>query len=267
MFIQAIDSFVQNKYTRNNTSKKQAISFTAHPDFERLAMSYNITASSFFRRGPFYGAPTEGFKSIIELFSKLFNRELKSPLNMLIVGVGKSQEPFSYLAVIKNLIGDKKISEVLNLQAMDLQSKPKKSEIFNNSYYEFPLEPTYVPSSFVYDKRENVFYGSVPGYYRVNSEIFKYLNLTYNDKTRSFWDTRVQEGINKIKDDSLDIVSINNTIGYIEENNERVETVQNIYRKLKKGGVLISDYHYDHVNHANLQDQFISIEPGIYQKK
>ena len=42
---------------------------------------------------------------------------------MLIAGIGKSQEPFSYLSTLKSLFKNKKLTDILKLKTIDLQSK------------------------------------------------------------------------------------------------------------------------------------------------
>ena len=127
MKISTINSYTNTRYNKT--------SFKSHPDFKRLAETHNVLASSFFRRGPFYGSPCEEFKSIIELFSKIFSPKNKQ--KMLIAGIGNSQEPFSYLAVIKSLFNDKKIDDLVELHTIDLQSKPETKELFKHSYFEY----------------------------------------------------------------------------------------------------------------------------------
>lgn len=107
----------------------------AHPDFYEISQ-YNLSlrASSFFRRGVVLGE-TSYFKDVIDVFSTLFNKNTNDKKSMLIVGIGRSQEPFSYLASIKELIKDKKLKNVLNLQTVDLQAKPTKNILLSCTHY------------------------------------------------------------------------------------------------------------------------------------
>ena len=84
----------------NNTKTYRPITFKAHPDFEKLVRNYDVTASSFFRRGPYYGSTSEEFVDVEKILSSIF-QSLGEPKTMLIAGIGDSQEPFSYLAVLK----------------------------------------------------------------------------------------------------------------------------------------------------------------------
>ena len=248
------------------TRKSSKISFKAHPDFVRLSKNYNITASSYFRRGQAYGSADENFVDIVKLFEKIFTKQIKAPLKMLIGGIGESQEPFSYLAVIKNIIKDKKINEVLDLNIIDLQSKPNKEELFKNSYFEFSHKPDYASNSFVEDIYPRMRFNSITGYYRVNDEIFDYLNNTYTDIEKSNWESRIQDSIKKYPNEEFNIISINNTLGYIANKQERIDTLQDSYRILKKDGVLISDPDNFFIKEAGLINILEEIVPGIYKK-
>ena len=262
MFIPNISLNINRKY---NTKNNQ-INFKAHPDFERLSKSFDIKASSFFRRGPFYGSPDEQFSDIISVFAKMFGENMGHSKKMLIAGIGDSQEPFSYLAVIKNLIKDIPIAKSLDLNIVDLQSKPSKRDLFINSYYESRYEPAFVASSFVKDVRDNILYGVARGYYRINDDIFNFLDSVYKNKSKSLWETQIQEAIKHYKSKDFDIVSINNTLGYIEDRNAVDNTVKEVYRVLKKNGVFITDPHYDYLERTELIDKFEKLNEGIYKK-
>ena len=260
MFITPVSHNINSKY-RNSNSK---ISFKAHPDFEKLAKDFNITASSYFRRGPFYGSPDSDFIDVVNLFSKMFGQNDKQQKKILIAGIGNSQEPFSYLAVIKDLVKNKKLSEIVDVNVVDLQSKPSISKLFICSYCEGSDIPLFASSSFVKDVRTN---GCLVSYYRVCDEIFKFLNSIYNNASKSMWETRLQDAIKTYKQNDFDVVSINNTLGYIGNKTELDDTVRNVYRILKVGGDFITDPHYDYLERTNLADRFIQLKAGIYKKR
>lgn len=261
MFLSIIP--IENSVTLN---LKNSLTFKAHPDFVKLSKNYNITASSYFRRGQTYGSADKDFMDIVKLFDKIFTRKIKEPLKMLIAGIGESQEPFSYLAVIKNIIRNKNIKEVLDLHVVDLQSKPNSGELFKNSYFEYSHKPDYASSSFVKDMMPKVRFDSIPGYYRVNDEIFKFLDATYSNTEKSHWENRVQDSVKEHPNEVFDIISINNTLGYIADKQERIDTLKDTYRILKKDGFLISDPDGFFVKEAGLVDKFKEIFPGIYKK-
>lgn len=247
--------------TKYNHSKKT--NFKAHPDFKNLAKDYDIVASSFFRRGPLYGAPSENFIDIIKLFKEIFKKNSKQ--KMLIAGIGESQEPFSYLATIKSLFKDSNLTDILELKTVDLQSRPTRKQLFKHSYFEYPYEPDYARTSFIKDVRSDMRYKNSNSYYRVNDEIFDFLNNAY--KQNSLWDMRLQEAVKTFADEEFDIISINNTIAYITDKDSRINTINDIYRTLKKNGTFITDPYYNFIKEANLSERFFKIADGIYKKK
>lgn len=265
MYISPISN--NNYHYKKNPTKTINAKFKAHPDFYKLARDYEVTASNYFRRGPCYGSPDERYIDIVNTFKKLFsqNKERK-PIKILIVGIGNSQEPFSYLATIKEIIGNKKLSEVLDLHIIDLQSKPKEKQLFDNSYYDQWNRPEFASSSFIKDPKEFSTYGiKYSREYRVNDEIFEFLKSTYNDKTKSKWDTRVQDGIKEYENNSFDIISINNTLGYLETRDECIDVISNTDRALKKDGVFITDTYYTGLD-LNPQGNFSKLYNGIFKK-
>lgn len=250
----------------NNITTNSKTSFKAHPDFVKLSKNYNITASSYFRRGQAYGSADENFIDIVKLFEKIFTKQIKTPLKMLIGGIGESQEPFSYLAVIKNIIKDKNLCEVLDLNIIDLQSKPNKEKLFKDSYFEFSHSPDYASNSFVKDVAPKIRFNAITGYYRVNDEIFNFLNETYSNEMKSKWESRIQDNVKKYPNEEFNLISINNTIGYIADKQERIETLQDTYRILKQGGFLISDPDNFFIKEAGIINNLKEIAPGIYKK-
>ena len=113
-------------YTNNNSYRFQQknTNFKAHPDFIELAKRYEVTASSFFRRGISYGSPSERFNDIVNILKKIFLSSLNQKQKLLITGIGNSEEPFSYLASIKEIIKTRKLEDTVDLNIVDLQSRP-----------------------------------------------------------------------------------------------------------------------------------------------
>ncbi len=252
----------QNNYYNDKFANKTT--FKAHPDFDAISQVCNITVSGYFRRGGFYGLPNQEFVDIIKVFNKFFGKDMQNKVKMLIGGIGNSQEPFSYLAVIKNLIGNRKISDVVELYIVDLQSRPDKKTLMQQSFYDHPGEPFYVRDSFVKDNSEKY---NLPLYrkYRVNDEIRSYLETVYNDNEKSRWETRLQEAMFGYSTGAFDIISINNTLMYINDNSAKDSTIKNAVRTLKPKGVFITDPHLDYSNALNKNVD--EIAKGIYQKK
>ncbi|MBQ7126899.1 hypothetical protein IJO12_07425 [bacterium] len=264
-----------NIYYQDKKDKHKPPRFQAHPDFDKLAKYFNITASSYFRRGPFYGEPSAEYVDVVKIFDKIFKNPGNFPKKMLIVGIGNSQEPFSYLATIQDVRQDVNLNKILDLHIVDLQSKPKRQKLFYDSYYGYNKKPPYAQSSFVFDKTTYTVETSDSKYptyektccYRVNNDIFDYLNTTYENPKKSLWDTRIQDAVKNYEDEGFDIISMNNTLYYIYNKFELDTTVENIYRILKKDAILISDPYYADNDGFNSEDLFKKIGYGIYMKK
>jgi len=265
MNIQAVNFNIINTYFINRNRREASISFKSHPDFIQLSKTHNITASSFFRRGQFYGSACEEFQDIVSLFKKIFGGNLSKECKMLIAGIGNSQEPFSYLAVIKDIIKNKKIKKVLDLNIVDLQSEPLRRKLFEDSFFEFSHIPNYAADSFVIDQKCSINYSQLR-YYRVNDEIFDYLCSVYHNQKKSQWDTRVQEAVKLYQPDEFDVISINNTLGYIKDRKERTDAFINIERILKQDGILITDPNYKDFVDVDLSGSFAELGWGIFKK-
>lgn len=240
----------------------------AHPDFYEISQ-YNLSlrASSFFRRGVVLGE-TSYFKDVIDVFSTLFNKNTNDKKSILIVGIGRSQEPFSYLASIKGLIKDKKLKDVLNLQTVDLQAKPTKNILLSCTHYGgfWGKEPMFAKSSFI---KYAQMYGDtvLQTGFRVNDEIFDYLYKTYNNKSKSKWATRIQDDIKNYPDNSFDVLSMNNVLGYIEDDDEYYSTIKNMPRIVKPNGFIITDTICENLfQKVGVDKMLTKISAGIFKK-
>lgn len=240
----------------------------AHPDFYEISQ-YNLSlrASSFFRRGVVLGE-TSYFKDVIDVFSTLFNKNTNDKKSILIVGIGRSQEPFSYLASIKELIKDKKLKDVLNLQTVDLQAMPTKNILLSCTHYGgfWGKEPIFAKSSFI---KYAQMYGDtvLQTGFRVNDEIFDYLYKTYNNKSKSKWATRIQDDIKNYPDNSFDVLSMNNVLGYIEDDDEYYSTIKNMPRIVKPNGFIITDTICENLfQKVGVDKMLTKISAGIFKK-
>lgn len=253
----------------NNKTQYKPVSFKAHPDFEKLVKHYPVTASSFFRRGPYYGSDCEEFRDVISVFKEIFKEPQKpqNPQKMLIVGIGDSQEIFSYLAVIKNLLKNTPLEKVVDLHTVDLQSAPSKQKLFLDSFYEHSWEPVMVRDSFVADEAKN--YGGYNfKHFRVLDEIFEYVHKVYGNVRKSIWDSRIQEKIQDYPQDFFDIISINNTLGYITNKDDVISTYRHVNRILKQNGVFITDpVQTGYFRESGILKHLVEIREGIYQKQ
>lgn len=254
----------KNKYTTPKT--QQRLSFKAHPDFENLKKFYEVTASSYFRRGSFYGSPSDYFVDIVEIFKEVFlPAKLIPKKKMLIAGIGDSQETFSYLATIKSLVKGKPLADTVDLHVIDLQSKPFSMRLKEQAFFEYPHEPEFARTSFIPEKRQTRF-GNVE-YYRVNDEILDFVENSYNNPQKSQWERRLQEAMPEYEPESFDIISINNTLGYISEEPIRLKAVQDTLKALKRNGIYITDPWADaRLQCAGVKDSFEVLREGIYRK-
>lgn len=253
-----ISNIINYRFNPTYSKKNYNQTFTAHPDFYKLAKNYDLTASSYFRRGETYGSPSTEFADIVKTFLNIFKQETDKPRKMLIVGVADSQEPFSYLAVLKHIFNNTPINKQLQLHCVDLQSKPRKNKLFKDSFLDY-FYPRYAASSFIYDENHYGKFDSL--HYRVDDEIFNYLYKVYNSKN-SKWETRIQDIINDYPNEHFDIISINNTLPYfLKIDKNGIDTAKKLVEILKPNGVIITDTHWD------AYYGFESLYPGIFRKK
>ena len=266
-----VDKFEKITHVKKNiltVENYNEVTKKAHPDFYEISQ-YNLSlrASSFFRRGVVLGE-TSYFKDIIDVFSTLFNKNTNDKKSILIVGIGRSQEPFSYLASIKELIKDKKLKDVLNLQTVDLQAKPTKNILLSCTHYGgfWGKEPIFAKSSFI---KYAQMYGDtvLQTGFRVNDEIFDYLYKTYNNKSKSKWATRIQDDIKNYPDNSFDVLSMNNVLGYIEDDDEYYSTIKNMPRIVKPNGFIITDTICENLfQKVGVDKMLTKISDGIFKK-
>ena len=266
-----VDKFEKITHIKKNiltVENYNEVTKKAHPDFYEISQ-YNLSlrASSFFRRGVVLGE-TSYFKDIIDVFSTLFNKNTNDKKSILIVGIARSQEPFSYLASIKELIKDKKLKDVLNLQTVDLQAKPTKNILLSCTHYGgfWGKEPMFAKSSFI---KYAQMYGDtvLQTGFRVNDEIFDYLYKTYNNKSKSKWATRIQDDIKNYPDNSFDVLSMNNVLGYIEDDDEYYSTIKNMPRIVKPNGFIITDTICENLfQKVGVDKMLTKISDGIFKK-
>ena len=303
-------------HNQNIHRRKQSQTvFTAHPDFYK----YNSTQSCFFRRGSVLLSCSKGYEDIENLFYKIFKTGPDILKSMLIIGIGSSQEPFSYLASIKGILGNRKLNNNLNLCTVDLQSKPGRTDLKLKAFcdlFDYQSFPEYAEKSFVKDNTDNwleikqekkflspadeyVHYflcnrgkwkeleqkGCVPQEilkifrneekqksmrWRVNDEIFEFLEKTYNNPEKSIWDSRIQDVIQTYPDNKFDVISANNVIPYITafSRSEAALTIKNMIRTLKPKGYIITDPYEEepHVKEIKNSGSMKQIFSGIYQK-
>ena len=251
-------------YPANSSdSKIRKTSFKSHPEYKKLAKFYDIKASSYFRRGRSYGPPSDDFSDVICCLKDIFFRKTPGMVKMLIAGIGDSQEPFSLLAVIKKMLQNNRLKDNLDLTIVDMQSKPRKKRLFYQSFLDCAGKPRYMSEVFIKDNGEKYGFENWK-HYRVNDEILEFLRNTYNNPEKSYWNTRIQDIIKTMPDETFDVVSINNTLGYIDNAKVIKETANHVMRTIKKDRIFITDPDpcFDYVS----KDKASEIFTGIFKK-
>ena len=249
--------------------------------------------SCYFRRGAVVLA-SKAYEDIENLFYEIFKTG-DYIRNMLTIGVGKSQEPFSHLATIKGILKNRLLSKNLDLNTIDLQPKPSEQDLKMQSFWDlhdYENCPEFAKESFVKDtfkhwldiseeKPEKIdpLYYFIPSkpkkpqpptlYYRVNDEIFEFLKNTYNNPQKSKWNSAVQDVIKDYPDNKYNIIAANNTLGYIMDDTEFVDTHRHIVRILRQNGYLITDpYGFEQkVVESGVMDNMEEVYKGIYKKR
>lgn len=253
-----------NYYNRYNQRKNSPV-FTAHPDFNKLSKNYDITASSYFRRGPFYGSPSEEYIDVVKIFNNVFSVNDHKPKNILIVGIGDSQETFSHLATIKKILNGRKLNKNVKLYTVDLQSKPNNYKLFKSSFYDSPFYPEFSGESFIKDDIEHGY--GINLHYRVSDDIYEFVRDSYNNRRKSKWDSRIQEVVRHYPDNKFNIISANNVISYIAPTEDAAQTVIQLKRTLKPKGYLITDpIKYSYMKRPEVMNNLREVYEGIYQK-
>lgn len=240
-------------YSRNKTNFAQSrpnITFRARAENEQLP-----DISRFFRRD---GGT---FDDVINSIKLVFMRETKPKI--LIVGVGKAQEPFSYLAVIKDLFKNKALESTVDLNCVDLRSKISDADLDNYAYCDRDFSPKFAKDSFDYiEKPTNKSFQ----HYKVKPDILEYLKKVFNSPQKTRWNTGIEEFSAACPENTYNLVSMNNVLTYIKDEDAKTKVLNNISKMLKPGGVLITDKYDPSGNAFKCLNAFKNLAPGIWQK-
>ncbi len=274
-----------NIYNPQNR-KIQKANFTAHPDFYK----FNSTQSCFFRRGVVSLVNERGYAKLENLFFQIFSKPDDTPKEMLIVGLAHSQEPFSYLASIKGILGNHSLNKNVDLYTVELDSAPELSALKYDSFCDlrdYEHFPKYAGKSFVKDTYSNRLgqkscpeildlisayiykqtYQPPKPRYRVNDEIFNFLWNTYTNPQKSKWETPVQEAILEYPDNKFKIISANNVLQYIMDDKLYERTLVNMKRILKTDGYIITDpYDFLFNPYPDFMKNMEKVSAGVFRK-
>lgn len=276
------NTYVYNKYPQ----RKPVPAFTSLP--ERIVNRQ----SCYFRRGAVVMA-SRAYDDIENLYYQIFKTG-DLIRNMLTIGVGRSQEPFSHLATIKGILKSRLLSKNLDLNTIDLQHKPTEKDLKIRAFsdlHDYENYPKFARNSFVKDSVRN--WLDIPErkeelspiiyllsstqqtaevtrlYDRVNDEVFEFLKNTYNNPHKSKWESAVQDVLKDYPDSKYHIISANNTLGYILDDAEYVDTHRHIVRILKPNGYFITDpYGFEQkIIESGVMNNMKEVYKGIYKKQ
>ena len=264
MKIQPVNLYSVNRQY-NNYKKNSNPTFGTHPDFYKLSQKWDVSASSYFRRGQRYGLPSDNYSDVEKVLENVFkDYNGQSPKKVLIVGIGDSQEPFSYLSTIKSLHKAEHMAKMVDLYSVDLQDKPSWDKLIVDSYYDSDEPIKYASDSFIFDAGD---YGQLwTRNYRVSSDILSLVYDAYNNPLKSKWETPIQTAIKSYNDRFFDIISANNTLFYIEDRRDLESTLSDIERSLKRGGYFITDPNHFYFGNPWCMRYFKEVSDGIFQK-
>lgn len=260
----AVNSY--NKYKQckfncrvNNLESKGSVNFSARPEYTELfewCIGYTPRTSVFFRRGIAELGDRGRFSDVVNVLKSVFHRCQKPKI--MIVGIGKGEEPLSYLSVIKSLNPNRDLSSVVDLHCIDLQPKIDEGEIVD---FFNPLGiGDYAGDAFVYDEKREVF--------KTLPEVKKVLIETFNNPDKSKWDTLAQEFFSNTGDvQGYDIVSMNNVLGYIPDMKEAETLLENVSQRINDKGFLVSDEGHIQQKGYAISKKLKPFAPGIWQKQ
>lgn len=254
--IQRSASFDNKDLIKNNYYLP--LNFTARTEYNILAKDYAIRASSHFRRGEMFGSACDEYRDVEDTLKLMYQNKPKN--KVLIVGVGKAQEPYSIAASIYSINWMENLKDVLELNCVDLGPKLTDEEVEDAS----KLKKWYNDKYYAVDSMVPIGNNE----YKFQDEICDLIKETFDSEEKTKWDTSIQEFVETCPDDSYDCVSINNTLGYIVSNEQTNKVISRLEKIIRPKGFLITDAHKSgYFKRFNLLSSFEEIYPGIYRKR
>ena len=234
------------------------LNFTARTEYKILDRDYEVRASSHFRRGQLYGSASDEYRDVEDTIKLMYQNKLKN--KVLIVGVGKAQEPFSLTASIYSENWMRNLKDVLDLNCVDLGPKLTDEEVENAS----KLKKWYNNKYYAIDSMKK----TDDGNYKFQDEICDLIKETFDSEEKTKWDTSVQEFVKDCPENSYDCISMNNVLGYIMSKQEKNDVISKMEKIIRPNGFLITDEIYsEYFKNNGLLTGFDQIFPGIYRKK
>lgn len=222
----------------------------ARPEFKKLLEENSITGpltSGFFRN-----EMGRKYEDVIAALKMSINSE--QPTKMLIVGVGEAQEPFSYLAVLKDLQQDKSLDEIVDLNCVDIQPQMSNQELRQYACLEKAETPKFALKSFEQTNE---------GLYKVKENFIEYLQRTFNDKSKTHWNTSVNEYTANCPREKYNLISMNHVLMYIEDKSIKEKIINDVAKIMKPGGIFITD---TLISEYEGLKNFKEIVAGIFQR-
>lgn len=240
---------------QNRVNIQSDLSFGNRPEYQILQRECSNPRYSYFFRRDMPGK----YQDVIDAV-KLVYKQVKKP-KILIVGVGRGEEPCSYLAVINEINNDKPLGSVVDLSCIDLQPKIQYDDLRHYAYLESYGEPKFAPNSFRYDRiRER---------HGLRHDIFEFLVQTFNNPDKTKWDTTVEEFSQNCKPNCFNLISINKVLMYLKDKETQSKVMNNLLEALKPKGILVTDIVYDNADSnwtLKRMGSFKKLSPGIWQK-
>lgn len=245
-----------NRKQLNLARSMSKITFCARAEYESLPNIYfDPLMSTFFRRGV-YPVQSIMFKDVIKAINKIYSQTLKSKI--LMVGLGRGEEPLSFLAVIKDKFQDKPLESVVEMNCVDLQPQIHDETLMEDAHLPIFAKPKFAKNSFDIN--------CISGSYYVKNDIINYLLNIFKDTQKTKWDTQIQEFGAICPKETYNLISMNNVLLYITNEEAKVNTMEKVSQMLKPKGILVTDMNKDYKNRFKCLQNFKKLAPGIWQK-
>lgn len=241
-------------YNKKNNNLQQAeVSFGSNPiptRFRSKSTYYlDPKTSELFR-----STPTRSFDQTLIVLRQVFNK-VRRP-KTLVVGVGKAQEPFSYLAVAKDFAPEQPLGSTIEMHCVDTQNQITREALDKYSQLKGETIPDFARKSI--ETGEN-------GVCKIKQELVDHLANVFSNPSRSHWQTKIEDFAKTAPKSDFDIVSINNVIYLIELPIElKIQLIKDLAGMLKPGGVLITDSFQSGRMPQNMRE--IGQNTGLWQK-
>lgn len=191
-------------------------------------------------------------------FTRIFDAKEKP--KMLLIGLGRLQESFTYLSILSEMKNHQPFEKYLDLNCVELRPEISGEEADKLSSFRTPFYDYYPKSSFII--------GSGDSAHKVKPHITKYLKNVISDPEKTHWNTDIvkfaDEQVKKDDDQrkKYDVISCNSVLQYVEPEEGR-PTIINLVKMLNPGGILITTHTIKTKNFNKSQG---SMQNGINKK-